>query len=46
MTITYNIPINRDFRSLPNLAVFWQDNLLAVDFRPVVTTFADRVFGT
>ena len=45
MKITHNIPLNRDFRSLPNLAVFRQNNLLALDLRPIVTSFADRVLG-
>ena len=38
---SYNAPLNRDLCSLPNLAVFRQDNILALDFRPVITTFAD-----
>ena len=43
---SHNIPLNCDFCSLPNLAVFREDNLLALNLRPMITTFADGVFCT
>ena len=38
---SYSIPLNGDFCGLHDPAEFWQDNFLTLDFRPIITAFAD-----